>query len=138
MNIELQFTYFNTCYSNFHLFVGNLTEFEMHIEPAYPEETLVQFNCTASLDESHANIKGYYKKESGSSFSEIKGTTTVIERNLSHCFVKVLWKPSTPYTADTSFHNADLKCELVDWPLIQPTKKISVQNAGTIFDKDLN
>lgn len=135
-NIELQFTNFKTCYSDFYLSVGNLTEFEMHIEPAYSEGTLVEFNCTASLDESHANIKGYYKKESESSFSEIEGSTSVIERNLSHCFVKVLWKPSTPFTADTSFNNADLKCELVDWPLVQRTKKISVQNAGTIFDKD--
>nr|XP_034330434.1 uncharacterized protein LOC105324798 isoform X7 [Crassostrea gigas] len=113
---------------------SNLTEFEMHIEPAYREVTLVEFNCTASLDESHANIKGYYKKESESSFSEIEGSTSVIERNLSHCFVKVLWKPSTPFTADTSFHNADLKCELVDWPLVQRTKKISVQNADVAFE----
>ncbi|XP_065924174.1 uncharacterized protein [Magallana gigas] len=114
--------------------LGNLTEFEMHIEPAYPEGTLVEFNCTASLDESHANIKGYYKKESESSFSEIEGSTSVIERNLSHCFIKVLWKPSTPFTADTSFNNADLKCTLVDWPLVQRTKKISVQNADVAFE----
>ncbi|XP_065924182.1 uncharacterized protein [Magallana gigas] len=114
--------------------LGNLTEFEMHIEPAYPEGTLVEFNCTASLDESHANIKGYYKKESESSFSEIEGSTSIIERNLSHCFVKVLWKPSTPFTADTSFNNADLKCEVVDWPLVQSTKKISVQNADVAFE----
>ncbi|XP_065925082.1 uncharacterized protein [Magallana gigas] len=114
--------------------LGNLTEFEMHIEPAYPEGTLVEYNCTASLDESYANIKGYYKKESESSFSEIEGSTSVIERNLSLCFVKVLWKPSTPFTADTSFNNADLKCELVDWPLVQRTKKISVQNADVAFE----
>ncbi|XP_052702942.1 serine-rich adhesin for platelets-like isoform X3 [Crassostrea angulata] len=114
--------------------LGNLTEFLIHTEPEYPEGTLVDFNCTASLDESHANIKGYYKKESESSFSEIEGSTSVIERNLSHCFVKVLWKPSTPFTADTSFNNADLKCTLVDWPLVQSTKKISVQNADVAFE----
>lgn len=136
MIIELNLPFYKSCNFNFHFFVGNLTEFLIHTEPEYPEGTLVDFNCTTSLDESHANIKGYYKKESESSSSEIEGSTSVIERNLSHCFVKVLWKPSTPFTADRSFHNADLKCELVDWPLVQRTKKISVQNAGTIFDKD--
>lgn len=121
---------------HFHFLIGNLTGFQIHIEPEYPEGTLVDFNCTASLDESQANIKGYYKKETESGFFEIKGTTTVIERNMSHCFVKVLWKPSTPFAAYTSFNNADLMCELVDWPLVQPTKQIFVQNAGTIFDNN--
>ena len=102
----------------------------MHTSSIFQEGTLIEFNCTATLDESHAKIKGFYKKQSDSSFIEIEGSTTVIEKNLSHCVADVIWKPANSFTADASFNDAQLRCKMSDWPLDEKTKQITVNNAG--------
>ena len=96
---------------------------------------MIEFNCTATLDESHAKIKGYYKKQSDPSFIEIVGSTTVLEKNLSHCLADVIWKPINLFTADSSFNDAQIKCEISDWPLAKVMTNITVNKAGELLSR---
>lgn len=120
-----------------YLFAGNLTKSELHSSSTFQEGTLIEFNCTATLDESHAKIKGYYKKQSDSSFIEIEGSTTLLEKNLSYCSVDVIWKPANLFTADASFNDAQIKCEISDWPLAKVMTQITVNKAGKFLSKNI-
>ncbi|XP_056006656.1 serine-rich adhesin for platelets-like [Ostrea edulis] len=114
--------------------ISNLTAFSINTSPIYQEGSQIEFNCTATLDESHADIKAYYKRQSESSFNEIEGSTVITGRNDPHCLVNVVWKPSNLMIADGSFNNTDLKCSIMQWPFANKLKSITVGTADVAFD----
>ncbi|XP_056005960.1 uncharacterized protein LOC130050304 [Ostrea edulis] len=109
--------------------ISNLTAFSINTSPIYQEGSQIEFNCTATLDESHADIKAYYKRQSESSFTKIEGSTVITGRNDPHCLVNVVWKPSNLMIGDGSFNNTDLKCSIMQWPFANKFKSITVRSA---------
>ncbi|XP_056005953.1 mucin-22-like isoform X3 [Ostrea edulis] len=114
--------------------ISNLTAFSINTSPIYQEGSQIEFNCTATLDESHADIKAYYKRQSESSSTEIEGSTVITGRNDPHCLVNVVWKPSNLMIADGSFNNTNLKCSIMQWPFANKFKSIIVGSADVAFD----